>query len=195
MDVRFKKKKYSKTVLSLVVFLLAISVLSFKFENTLSTDRIKSNRIISFPINTPVLQDNALIFFGFVGCVEICTTRMREISEIYTELAKSSGSEGISVLFVNLDAMHSSDIANSYAQSYNSHFKGVTFDQNDLTEILRLFQASYSLGLLSNREINHSQFLYFVQRDSKQHYFLKNIFTHVPLDKDRIVTDLVGIII
>lgn len=195
MQIRSKKARGNIIVMSLAVMLLAMSWVAINHENTLSTDRIKIHRTISLPSTTPDLQTNVLVFFGYVGCQVICTTRMLEITEIYNDFINKNGKDNLSVLFINLDQTYTSKIAMAYAKSYNSHFEGVTYEQQDLKKMVKLFQVSFSHGFLDSKEINHSQFLYLIRHNSNQQYFLNQIFTHAPLKKEQIVSDLEEIII
>lgn len=190
MNTGFKSIRSNKIIISLVIFLLAISLLSFKYENTLGQDRIRIHRHVFFPVKTPSLESNVLVFFGYVGCPEICTTRMKEIADVYKDFVDKNNNGNLSVLFVNLESNHSTDVAEDYAQSYNQNFKGVTYGKQDLKRMLQQFRASYSRGFSNKNEIYHSQFLYFVQEDENEEYFVKQIYIHFPFNKEQVVTDL-----
>lgn len=191
MTTGFKIVLSNKIIASLVTLLLALSLISFKFEKTLSQDSVKTHIHISFPVKTPSLRSKVLVFFGYVGCPKICTTRMKEIADIYHDFAGNNNSENLSVLFVNLENRHSTGVADKYAQFYSQKFNGVTYGKSDLNSMLKQFRASYSRGMSNKNEIYHSKFLYLVQKNNNGEYFVKQIYIHSPFNKEKVINDLV----
>jgi len=124
-------------------------------------------------------EKNLLVFFGYVGCIDICTPRLNEISSIYKKLKKSNLDVG--VVFINTSKLQDQELSDLFAKSFNKDFKGIYLKEEALNNLKKEFKV-YSAKSLSNpNEINHTSFLYLLKK-IKSKYFLKIIYTAVPLD-------------
>jgi len=186
------KEKWKESIaLAIVVLLCVLAWFAFKSEMAISEGRLHVHKHVVFPKNTPKLKKHTLVFFGYVGCPTVCTPRMEEIAHIYKDFVKKSKTDKLSVLFVNLKATMSTQEADEYAKAFHPEFMGITYEKQKLLTTLRMFQAYYSHSLFDTEEIEHSQFLYFVHKDTSDDFYLHNIYTHIPYNKEMVVDDLI----
>lgn len=188
----FVKEKWKiGLTLFIVIILITLSWIAFQNEKSISEGRLHVHKPIVFPKDTPNLKNHALVFFGYVGCPTVCTPRMEEIAEIYKDFVQESKTDELSVLFINLKGTMSTEEADTYAKSFHPEFMGVTYDRQELLTTLRMFQAYYSHNLFDSEEMEHSQFLYFVHKDTNKGFYLNNIYIDIPYNKKMVVNDLV----
>lgn len=188
----FREEKWKiSAALSAAVLLCVFALLAFESEKSISNGRLHVHKPVVFPEETPDLEKHTLVFFGYVGCPTVCTPRLQEIANIYNDFVQKSQTDKLSVLFVNLQSSMSMQEADIYAKSFHPDFLGVTYDKQKLLTTLRMFQAYYSHSLLDAKEIEHTQFLYFVHKDTNDNYYLNNIYVNTPYDKDTVVNDLI----
>jgi len=178
-------------VILAIVLLVGMSWIAFNSEKVISQGRIHVHKPVVFPKNTPELQKHTLVFFGFVGCTSVCTPRMKEIADIYTGFTQKSDKKNLSVLFINLKSSISTKEADTYAKAFHPAFSGVTFEPKDLLTTLRMFQAYYAYSLIDSTQIEHTQFLYFVHKDTQNNFYLNNIYTHAPFNVELVINDLI----
>lgn len=160
-------------------------------ESSATEGRLHVHKPVIFPKDTPTLKTHNLVFFGYVGCPTVCTPRMQEIAEIYKDVIQKSQNHDLSVLFINLKETIPTKEADVFAKTFHPDFKGVTYDKQELLNTLRMFQAYYSHSLLDSDEMEHTQFLYFIHKDTSNHFYLNNIYIHIPFDKKLVVDDLI----
>lgn len=178
-------------IVTLIIMLLLLGFIAFKNENTITKGSIHVQKPVVFPHNTPKINEHTLVFFGYVGCPSICTPRMQEISEIYNNFKSKSSSKNLSVLFINLDESRSSEEADLYAKSFHPEFLGVSYKKRELLSTLRMFNAYYSHSMKESEEIEHTQFLYLVDKDTQDNFYLLYIYINVPFDKELITNDII----
>lgn len=188
----FVKEKLKVGIgLSIVIILCVLSWFAFENEKSISEGRLHVHKPVVFPKSTPILKNHILVFFGYVGCPTICTPRMNEIATIYKDFVQKSSSNELSVLFINLQSTMSTEEADVYAKAFHPEFMGVTYENKELLMTLRMFQAYYSHSLIDSKEIEHTQFLYFVHKDTRNDFYLNNIYIHTPYKKEIVVNDLI----
>lgn len=144
----------------------------------------------SVTVESKFLEDESakivLLYFGYVGCKNICSPAMQEINTIYTQLPSSN----ISVYFMSL-LQSDNDTTQAYAQYFNKDFKGINLSKKELQELKQTLSVQTSSSFTDATEINHAGHLYLLQRDTlKDLYHQKYIYTTRPFNTKVIVKDL-----
>lgn len=178
-------------LLSLFVFLAGTGAFPFLEDSYMKDGRVHVHKPIQMPIHVPDLKKQTLVFFGYVGCTDICTPRMQEIAALMQHYKQQSFRNDLDVLFINLDSTSTTDQADTFAKSFHQDFMGVTLPKNELMKITSIFNTYFSASLTDSTKINHTQNLYLLRQDNNQNYYLRNIYTKVPYDSKTILKDLI----
>ena len=179
------------TVFLLFVFFAGTGLFPFLEDSYMKDGRVHVHKPVLMPKNIPLLKKQTLVFFGYVGCADICTPRMHEIVTLVQQYAHESNRDDLDVLFINLDTMSTTKQADLFAKSFHQDFMGVTLPKNQLRRTTSMFNAYFSAGLRDKNEINHTQHLYLLHKDANQNFYLRNIYTKVPYDTKTILDDLI----
>ena len=180
-----KKKKFFGL---LIIVILISTIFSTAFPIFYSNDKAgkvnKEIQNIDFDFLKDETKEYVLLFFGYVGCRDICPPALSEISQIYNKLDK----EQFSFYFINLQPNIFKDDVDPFAKIFNEDFKGVYVDHKELLEITTKFQVKYSP--INSIDIDHTGFLYLLEKSGDGIYKQKFIYTARPFDIEYISNDL-----
>lgn len=186
-----------KVILAAVFFILLLVVVPF-VQPLFFTQRTAGKVIINKSINAPYLQhskrDLTLVFFGYVGCTKVCTPILYKLNDFYNSAAFIPLKPFVGFSFVNLMPEIASDQPKIFAKSFNSDFEGVYLDQKELMRIDRNFTLFFSKSLMDAGEINHTDYIYLIERQKSGMVILRNIYTTHPLNKDTIISDIIELL-
>jgi len=129
-------------------------------------------------------KENLLVFFGYVGCRDICTPRLEEIAMLYDSLPPGMQA-ATEVLFINIKPLGDPDQSGLFSRSFHPAFKGVSLEGKTLETLMRVFDARYSPSMGRTGEYDHTAFLYLLKKEDA-HYRIKAIFTLVPFNRKAI---------
>ncbi len=186
--VREDSPNMRKKLLFIIVF--AGVILSILFLNTWkdNSHKINLNREIKTTIFNQYKEEQLLVFFGYVGCVDVCTPRLEELNEIYTQV----DSNKTAVVFINLSKVYDEDLPLLFVHHFNKNFYAPHLDKNILDEIKSEFNIYFAQSFRSSEDYDHTSFVYLLKRE-KDGFKLKSIYIATPLQKKAIVADLKGI--
>jgi len=80
---------------------------------------------------------NALVFFGFRGCSDICPTTLSVLSQLLN--SQQNPSLWPQVVFVDIDATSNSAQASDYAKQYHPSFVGLHIPEEKISKISSQF--------------------------------------------------------
>ena len=118
-----------------------------------------TNKTIEAPFLLPTGPDQAIVFFGYSACGDICPTTMMMLSN--TLESSESDKEWPAVVFVDIDKTSNSQQASNYAKQFNPHFKGYFPPAEELTELTEYFGLNFQQ---SGSLITHKGRTYLLQR-------------------------------
>lgn len=179
------------TVLLLFIFLGGTGMFPSLEDDDIHDGRIHIHKPIQMPAHTPALKKQTLIFFGYVGCMDVCTPRLHEIAAIVNQYERQTYNHDLDVLFINIDTTTTTHQADTFAKAFHPNFIGVTLPKNELMKLTSMFNTYFSAGLRDKNEINHTQHLYLLRKDANQNHYLRNIYIKVPYDHKIILDDLI----
>jgi len=182
-----------KVVVITLFFIFLAIVLPLTFSFLFSNQ--KSGRIIvEQRIDMPYLQDAnkewMLIFFGYVGCTDVCTPLLHHLSDFYDSPSFKPLKKRVGVCFINLMPNVQKDQPDAFAKAFNGKFEGVYLTQKELMSIDRELSVFFSRSLRDKTTMNHSDYLYLVQRRKEGSLILKNIYSTHPLNQKMIIEDI-----
>lgn len=155
----------------------------FKGQGFVSIDRPLQSRVFD-----RFEKENLLVFFGYVGCTDICAPRLEELAAMYASLSRAR-QEKVDVVFVNITQLADPEHPALFSRSFCPSFKGVYLEQKALHRLMAEFKARYAPSLLEKEAYDHTAFLYLLHKEKKG-YSIKGIFTNIPFNKDVIVARL-----
>jgi len=170
----------------LLIFLLIFIALSINFIP--DSGKIEKNLKISSRVFNSYNNKLLLVFFGYVGCNNICTPRMTETANIYQQL-KQNKQLDIGVVFINLTKLANTELPDLYAKNYNMDFHGEYLETAALNDLLSEFGVYSSPSLLSENTYNHTGSLFLLKKELEG-YNLKRIYISSPFDQSLIITDI-----
>lgn len=124
------------------------------------------------------------VYFGYVGCANICAPSLQEISKAYKNIKMTE--QFAKVYFVNLNPAQSPDAPDLFAKGFNKEFKGVYASQEEIETLAR----TYNLAITGTKdEIGHSPSLFMFAK-TPSGYTLKYIYSTYPYPIEQILVDL-----
>jgi len=186
-------KKIILTVLLFIFLVIAVPLLQSLFFIQQTSGKIVIEQRIEAPYLRHTDKDLALVFFGYVGCVKVCTPILHQLDAFYDSSLFAPVKPLVSISFVNLMPELEANQPELFAKSFNPHFQGVYLSQKELMGIDRQFSVFFSKSLSEPGEIDHSDHVYLIQRQKNGEILLKNIYTTHPLNKELIVKDILDL--
>lgn len=122
-------------------------------------------------------EKNILVFFGYVGCVDICTPRLSELSSEYEKLKEKD--IDVQVLFINLTKLEDHTLPDLFAKSFNKDFKGIYLPKDELKGIKKELNVYSAPRLGSSYEVDHTAYLFLFKKNDLK-YNLNKIYTKIP---------------
>jgi len=181
------KKIYSITLIILVTIIsVLIMVIPTFFTKNIS--RVKVDTEIKLPL---ILNDNKnikIIFFGYAGCVDICTPRLFDLAKFYESLDNSIKNK-IGIEFVDISIPEDKTLPQDFAQIFNKDFKGIYLNEKNLRQYTKAFSVYFSKSLLDKTEFDHSTNIYLVKRDNNKKK-IRYIYNSYPYNFKLLETDI-----
>lgn len=182
-----------KIILASILFLfllIAIPMIQFFMLTQENGGRIAVNKRIEAPYLNENQKEYLLVFFGYVGCVKVCTPVLHQIGDFYASAQFAPLKPFVGVSFVNLMPELAPDQPDMFAKSFHPDFKGVYLMQKELMRVDRQFSLFFSKSISDPGEIDHSDHLYLIQRKKDGSLILKNIYSTHPIDRAMIMDDI-----
>ncbi len=130
-----------------------------------------------------------LLFFGYVGCVEVCTPLLQDLNNLYESKEFQILMADVDIIFINLTPEVETFQPGLFANFFNEKFKGVYLSKKETLNIDRRFGVYFSRSLDDSSELDHTDYLYLVQND-KNEKILKKMFSVHPLNKEKVIKDI-----
>lgn len=183
-------KKIVLAILLLVLFTLMTPLLLSLLFSTQTRGKIIVEQTIDAPYLSQMSKDMELVFFGYVGCTNVCTPMLERLSDFYDSEAFRPLKPYVGFTFVNLKSDVKADQPGIFARAFNSSFEGVYLTQRQVMEIDRDFSLFFSKSLNDPGEINHSDYVYLIERGHNGDVRLLAMYMTHPLNSDMIIDDI-----
>ena len=177
-----------------VIILLALFFLSVPlFQSLIFSSKSEGVIHIDKEIQIDFVKSdkkNILLYFGYVGCTDVCTPFLEKLSDLYESKNFQTLQEKTDVFFINLTPGIEPSQADMFAKVFNQNFKGVYLSKKELYSIDRNFGLFFSDNLNESTEINHTDYLYFIENNTNSHILRSIYFTH-PLRSEKLIDDMI----
>ncbi len=173
-------------VFALILFSLVLIALPTFFTET--TGRHALNKQVSLPVIEQQKKPILLIFFGYTGCIDVCTPRLEQIAQIHRSLSDEL-KENTQFLFFDISAPIDPVLPDEFAKAFHKSFQGFGFDNEELFEYTRAFDVYFARSLSDINEYDHTSHLYIVKK-AKKGYYIRFVYHAYPYDDKLITNDL-----
>jgi len=171
----------------IVIVTITLILLNGNFSSSLT--KVKLDQKIESNIFDKYNNNYLFVFFGYVGCTDICTPRLKELSSIYEEL-KSKHKIDINTIFINIIKLEDEQQPKLFAKYFHKEFDGIYLNNDKMQKVKSEFVVYSSPSLTSKGDFDHTSFLFLLKKQ-KNNYYLKRIYTYSPFDKNVIVKDII----
>ncbi|MDD5717987.1 MAG: SCO family protein [Sulfuricurvum sp.] len=152
--------------------------------------KIVINKVIEAPYLKGSNKEVFLVFFGYVGCTKVCTPILHRLNDFYTSKAFAPLKPYVGLTFVNLMPEVTPEQPGEFAHSFNPNFQGVYLSQRQLMGIDRDFALFFSKSLRDISEIDHSDYVYLMERQKDGRLKLHSIYMTHPLNASMLQDDI-----
>ena len=181
---------FSASIVFLVVIIPIFLFLLFS-ESNMDKGRIEVNELIDTPFLKNIKKDNIILFFGYVGCTVVCTPILNQLNTMYEKTEFRAYHSTADIVFVNLTHQIDPVQAQQFAQAFNHKFKGIYLNQRELMNIERTYRLFFSKNLFNKTELNHSDYIYLIERLKNGQFILKYIYNTHPFKPESLIDDLI----
>ena len=175
----------------LILFFLAVPLVQSLIFSSKTTGVIKVNK----EVNAHFIKSkkkNILIYFGYVGCADVCTPFLYKLSDLYESELFKKLKDDTDVFFVNLTPNEEPFQADLFAKFFNKNFKGIYLSKKDILGLDRNFELFFSDNLSDKTKLNHTDNLYFI-KNNPDSIILKSIYFTHPLRNEQLINDMIKI--
>ncbi len=182
-------------IFSLLLFILIIIIPMVQFllltqSNTLN-GKIEVNKTIKAPFLKEFKKETIIMFFGYVGCTDVCIPLLNQIKTMYEEKGFKKFYSYTDIVFVNLIPGINPEAPTKFAQTFNENFKGIYLKQDQLMTIERNFKLFFSQNIFNKTKLNHTDYIYLLKRQPNEQLILENIYTSHPFKAPDLINDLI----
>lgn len=168
-----------------ILFLILGLFFLFPFASSWLDKSLSVIKIKNSPAQPWFLENEkspyALVYFGYVGCTDICVPSFGDIQKVYEKIKENN--LHLPFYFVNIDPKQSPDLIKYFAKSYNKDFKGIYSSYKQLKNL----EKNFNLQIQNmDVEIFHSSNLYLFKK-YKNKYKLDKIYITHPYDINNIL--------
>lgn len=149
---------------------------------------VSMDRPVDSPSVNAFSRPNLFVFFGYVGCADVCTPRLSEMAAVYDGLSNETRRRS-AVLFINIKTFPDKNLADLFAKSFHPDFYGISPEKEELARLIKEFNVYYSNALFEEGEMDHTAFLFLLKKRGDG-YRVNKIFTRIPLQKETIIKSL-----
>ena len=181
-------KKYY--IVLLLLFFFAIPL----FQSLIFSSQSNGVIYINKEIQADFIQSdkkNILIYFGYVGCADICTPFLYKLSDLYESDTFKELQKDTDIFFVNLTPNTEPKQVDIFAKFFNQNFKSVYLSKRELLQLDRTFDLFFSDDLSETTELNHTDYLYLIDNTKKLKHLKSIYFTH-PLRNKKLIDDMIN---
>mgnify|MGYP002631510245 CR=1 FL=1 len=155
---------------------------------TKGVSRVSLNKKIDLALIANGEKDIKILFFGYSGCVDVCTPRLYALDKFYKSLDEKTR-ERVGVEFLDVSTPEDKTLPDKFAKFFNKEFKGVYMDKSVLYDYTRAFDVYFAPGLMDETEYDHTSNVYLVKK-TKDAKTLRYVYNAYPYDFKQMELDI-----
>ncbi|MEA2072097.1 MAG: SCO family protein [Campylobacterota bacterium] len=181
------KKIFAILLLMLIpIVSVAVMVLPTFFTKNISRTELKKE--INLPLILNSEKNIELLFFGYSGCVDICTPRLENISLLYESLDTQTKAQ-VGLKFLDISMSEDKMLPSRFAEYFHDDFTGIYLNKKIIRDYTKPFNVFFAPGLRDKTEFDHTAHLYIVKK-SKSLKEIRFIYSAFPYDVKQIQLDI-----
>lgn len=184
------RTKKAVAALLFITLFVAVPLLQALLFSHQSKGKIERNVVVDATYLNPLSKPVQLLFFGYVGCENVCTPVLQELQYFYNSRAFQELKGQTGITFINLTPQVDKTQPEQFAQFFNVEFEGVYLNHRELMHIDRKFNLFFSSRLSDPDELNHGDSLYLVSRNATGEYILHALYSTHPLNTAMLISDI-----
>ena len=149
-------------ILIAIALCLPILIAFPQFYSNDSSGRINKEIQLNFEFLNKEKSPTVMLFFGYVGCGDICSPALTEVGRIYNRVDKDK----TNVYFLNVLDTTRKDTPQSYAKGFHKDFKGVYLDSEGINNVA----AELNLSIIKVNDQEHEHGNATPQLSERYHY-------------------------
>lgn len=165
-------------VLAVALFMGSVITLLPMLLDPKEAGIVQMDQAVHHPLFERFEEPALLLFFGYVGCSDVCTPRLNDMARAYRALGRP---QSLRVLFVDVAGVADGAQARAFAAYFDDAFEGLVLEPAARRALMREFEIYLAPSLTSRGNFDHTAFFYLLRRDA-QGYHLVRIFTQSVLD-------------
>ena len=186
-----KNKLHAFFVLLLVVFIsILIMILPTFFTKHVSRTVLKQE--ITLPLVLNGEKDITIVFFGYSGCVDICTPRLNSLATFYKSLDTST-KKRVGVEFLDISLPYDKALPSRFAKFFDEDFKGIYLNKNNFRVYTKAFNIYFAQSLSDETEYNHTSNIYLIKKSANKKE-IRYVYGAYPYDFKQISIDIKGLL-
>ena len=178
-------RRFFAACLILITFCIPFLIINPNLYSGNNAGKIYKEVNLDFTFLKKENKKFVLLYFGYIGCSNICPPAMEQINQIYNKIDKKR----FGFYFINLLPNGDPDMVKAFAEAFNKDFNGVYLNNKEIRKIVSSLNVKYLPSLFDKNELEHSGFLYLLEKNVNS-YTLKFIYTASPFDIEYISNDL-----
>lgn len=186
------KKKFFPLLLIAFTIIISIFVMILPtfFSKNLAYIELKQELKLDLVLSHK--EDIELIFFGYTGCLEICTPRIEALKQWYSTLSFEQ-QERVTLTFFDLSVPKDPTAPDIFVKAFHPKFRGVYLSDKILRKYTKTFNVYFASSLFSKEKIDHSTHLYLAKRTGIKKE-LRAIYTAYPYNFKLLTTKIEGLL-
>ena len=141
----------------LILIAISTSVFIIILPTFFSQDKIRTelNKVVKLEHILDTKKEIELVFFGYVGCTDVCTPRLEDLASWYKTLPQGMKNK-FSIRFINLSKLQDPDQVQLFVKAFDNDFLALYLEQNELRKYTKTFFVHFAKSLLDDFEMNHT---------------------------------------
>lgn len=184
------QKQFIKWILFITLLIGIPLIMLFLGKDNVQGSKIEVNKNVEIPWLEKSEKKVTLVFFGYVGCADVCAPLLYELKNMYRSRAWQKFNAEVEVVFINLIPQMQPSIVNPFAKSFDVDFKGVYLNRKNLTKIEREFRLFFSASIFDKEVVNHTDHIYLINNSRRISRTLYAIYPTHPLNKEQLTEDI-----
>jgi protein SCO1/2 len=185
-----QNKKPFFAFLLVIIMLIGIPLFQGLLFSHQSDGKISREISIDAPFLSTTTKPIKLMFFGYVGCSDVCTPLLQELSRIENSQNFKDLKDHVDIVFINLIPTLDKEQPHLFASYFNDNFIGIHLSRKELMQLDRGLNVFYAQSLTSQSDLDHGDNIYLLSEKANISYQLHALYSTHPLNTKLLLEDI-----
>lgn len=179
-------KKVLGIALIMIGFIAIVALAFPTLSDPQHAGRSEKRLLVDFPFLKNETSKVVLVYFGYVGCTDVCTPALQDLAQVHQLSKKYGFVQEPSIWFINMTPQMDTLSVQSWAEHFDPEFKSYAPNQVELVKMAQTLNMIYTqLGT----KAEHRPYAYLLQK-TLTGYQLRYIYTSSPYNRALILQDI-----